>query len=400
MISFNDAHRLTLEHIQPLSAETVALLTGEGRIVGRDLASKVDAPSLDVSLKDGYAVRAADIVEARLESPAYLTLVGNIVAGAEWQGFIHPGEAARILSGAPLPQGADAVVAEEFSQPASGSVNIVRYTEAGRNILRQGADIQVGQLIVSAGQRLFPTVIGLLAAAGYQDIPVIRRPRVAILATGDEVLAPGQPLIQGKLYASNLFTLAAWCQRLGFDVETFVLHDDEAAIRPVLTACLDANDAILTSGGAWKGERDLVVQILDALGWQKIYHRVRMGPGKAVGFGLYGKKPVFCLPGGPPSNHMAFIQLGLPGLQKLAGDLSPGLPQTPAIMAETVTGQLDWTQFIHGRLITGTQPAVFQPLKYQSRLQEMAYTEAIGKIPEGLDQIPAGSEVMVQKLIL
>jgi len=118
------------------------------------------------------------------------------------------------------------------------------------------------------------------------------------------------------------------------------------------------------------------------------------GEGRIVGRDLASKVDA------PSSNHMAFIQLGLPGLQKLAGDLSPGLPQTPAIMAETVTGQLDWTQFIHGRLITGTQPAVFQPLKYQSRLQEMAYTEAIGKIPEGLDQIPAGSEVMVQKLIL
>jgi molybdopterin molybdotransferase len=400
MISFDDAYRLTLEHIQPLPDEIVALLAAEGRIAGQDLRAKVDAPSLDVSLKDGYAVRAADICTARLEAPVHLTVVGTVAAGGEWQGTVRSGEAVRILSGAPLPKGADAVIAEEFTQMQPEGINVVKDAEAGRNILRQGADVQIGQVIVSAGQRLYPTVIGLLAAAGYQEVPVIRRPRVAILATGDEVLAPGQPFVQGKLYASNLFTLAAWCRRLGFEVETFVLHDNEESIRPVLVACTEAYDAILTSGGAWKGEHDLVVRILDSLGWQKNYHRVRMGPGKAVGFGLFRNKPVFCLPGGPPSNHMAFIQLGLPGLQKLAGEQTPGLPQLPAVMAETVSGQLDWTQFIHGRLITERQPAIFQPLKYQSRLQEMAQTEAIAKIPEGLDKLSANSEVMVQKLII
>jgi molybdopterin molybdotransferase len=398
VISFDEAYRLTLEHIQHLSMDTVVLLAAEGRIAGQDLLARVDTPSLDVSLKDGYAILAADIRAASPASPVRLNLTGSIAAGSVWQGIVQLGEAVRILSGAPLPQGADAIVAEEFTQPLPGAICVMKYAEPGRNILRQGTDVQIGQLIIPANQRLYPTAIGLLAAAGYQEVPVIRQPRVAILATGDEVLAPGQPLVPGKLYASNLFTLAAWCLHYGFVVETFVLQDDATWILQVLTTCLEQFDAVLTSGGAWKGEHDLVVQILDAIGWQKIYHRVRMGPGKAVGFGLFQTKPVFCLPGGPPSNHMAFIQLGLPGLQKLAGEPKPGLPQVPAVMAETVSGQLGWTQFIHGRLIRDNQRLLFRPLKYQSRLQEMAHTEAIAKIPEGLEELSTDSTVMVQIL--
>lgn len=399
MISFDEAYRLTLEHIRPLPAETVELLAAEGRIAGDNLLAKVDAPSLDVSLKDGYAILAADIRAASPASPVRLNLIGSIAAGGSWQGAVQSGEAVRILSGAPLPQGVEAVVAEEFTQTLPGAIHVMKSAEPGRNILRQGTDIHAGQLIVSANQKLYPTTIGLLAAAGYQEVLVVKRPRVAILATGDDVLAPGQPLVRGKLYASNLFTLAAWCRHFGFYAETFVLQDDADAIRPVLITCLEQFDAVLTSGGAWKGEHDLVVHILDSLGWQKVYHRVRMGPGKAVGFGLFQNKPVFCLPGGPPSNHMAFIQLGLPGLQKLAGEPGMGLPQVPAVMAETVPGQLDWTQFIHGCLARDNQRLFFQPLKYQSRLQEMALTEAVAKIPEGQEELSANSTVMVQVLV-
>jgi molybdopterin molybdotransferase len=396
MISFDQAYQDTLERIQPLAAESAPLLAAVDRITAQDLPARVNTPSQDVSLKDGYAIQSADISDASPAAPVGLHLVGSIAAGGGWPGVVEPGQAVRILSGAPLPTGADAVVAEEFTQAQAETVTVTNHAEAGRNILRQGTDLQIGQVVVAAGQRLTPPTIGLLAAAGYTDIPVIRRPRVAIVATGDEVLAPGQPLTPGKLYASNLFTLAAWCLRYGFAVETFVLPDDAGAIRPVLADCLEHFDAVLTSGGAWNGERDLVVQILDRLGWQKVYHRVRMGPGKAIGFGLSQNKPIFCLPGGPPSNHMAFLQLALPGLERLAGEPGSGLPQVPAVLAEAVTGQSDWTQFIHGRLSRAGQRLLFQPLKSKSRLQEMAQTQAIVRIPEGQAEMPANSTVLVQ----
>jgi molybdopterin molybdotransferase len=398
MISYDEAFDLTLEHIQPLGLECVDLAAAEGRIAGEDLHAKVDSPSVDVSFKDGYAVRGSDLIGASPQTPVYLKLVGSISAGGSWDGEVYPGEAVRILSGAQVPEGADAVVAEEFTETGDGTVQVVNTAEPGRNILPKGLDVRAGSTILKSGHRLSPTVTGLLAAAGLMEVSVVRRPRVAIIATGDEVLAPGQPQVKGKLYASNLFTLAAWCRHYGFEVKTQVLRDDPDLIRQALVSSLAQFDGVLTSGGAWKGERDLVVHILDELGWQKVYHRVRIGPGKAVGFGLYDGKPVFCLPGGPPSNHMAFLQLGLPGLQKLAGFPGPGLVLTPAVLAERVTGQVDWTQFIHGRLVKDNYHLVFHPMRYRSRLQEMAHTEAIVKIPEGETELAAGSTVLVQVL--
>lgn len=398
MISFNEAYRQTLEHIQPLGVETVPLLAAGGRIAAQDLHSKVDSPTVDASLKDGYALLGEDVREASPESPVRLKLVGSAAAGGGWDGILRSGEAIRILSGAPLPKGSDSVVSEEYTHALQGAVDILSDAGNGRNILPKGTDILAGQFLVPAGKRLYPTMIGLLAAAGFQEVPVFRHPRVAVVATGDEVLAPGQPMVEGKLYASNLFTLASWCLRFGFEVETFVLPDEEEKIREALATCLEKYDAVLTSGGAWKGERDLVVHILDALGWQKVYHRVRLGPGKAVGFGAFEGKPVFCLPGGPPSNHMAFLQLGLPGLQRLAGEPEPGLPQTLAVLESDISGQIDWTQCVHGRLVQEERRLLFRPMKYLSRLQEMAHTEAVAMIPEGQDRIPAGSTILVQVL--
>jgi molybdopterin molybdotransferase len=396
MISFNEAFQLTMQNIKPLGVEKVDLVRAEGRIAGEDLRAMVDSPSVDVSFKDGYAVQGRDVSSASSESPVRLKLVGRVAAGGSWQGELNSGEALRILSGAPIPLGADSVVSEEFTELQNGWVQVKNTADAGRNIISRGLDVKTGSVVVPAGSRLSPTSIGLLAAAGLAEVPVVRLPRVAILATGDEVLAPGQPAVQGKLFASNLFTLSAWCRRFGFEVDLLVLKDEKECIRRALEACLKVYDGVLTSGGAWKGERDLVVHILDELGWEKIYHRVRLGPGKAVGFGVWREKPVFCLPGGPPSNHMAFLQLGLPGLHKLAGFPEPGLRTAPAVMAETISGQVDWTQFVHGKLGKDDGRLVFQPVRCRSRLQEMAQMEAIAKIPEGETELRAGQVVLVQ----
>jgi molybdopterin molybdotransferase len=398
MISYDEAYRLTLERIQALEAEDVPLVSAVGRNAASDLNGQVDSPSADVSLKDGYAVHSADITAACADSPVTLQVIGMITAGSLWQEQIGSGKAVRILSGAPIPDSADTVVAEEFTQLAGDALHVTNDAHPGRNILRRGSDVRCEELLVEREQPLDPPAIGLLAAAGYQFLPVTRLPRVAILATGDEVVAPGEPLQAGKLYASNLVTLAAWSARYGFAVETFVARDDETLIREKLLICLQDCDVVLTSGGAWSGERDLVVRLLDELGWEKIYHRVRIGPGKAVAFGLYAGKPVFCLPGGPPSNHMAFLQLALPGLRKMSGARDAGLPVRRMRLAESVNGQSDWTQFVHGRLEKTSDLPLFYPLKQPSRLQMLSSAEAIVKIPEGQALIEQGQVVEGQLL--
>jgi molybdopterin molybdotransferase len=291
------------------------------------------------------------------------------------------------------------VVSGEFASDDGETVTVVNDARPGRNILSRASDIAAGQSITDLGDVLEPTRVGLLAAAGHAQVPVFRRPRVAILATGDEVVAPGKPLEPGRLYASNLVTLAAWCAHYGLSTTTAVVPDQADEIRAHLLARAMDHDVILTSGGAWRGERDLVVRLLDELGWEKVYHRVRIGPGKAVGFGLLAGKPVFCLPGGPPSNHMAFLQMGLPGLHRLEGHRRPGLPVVVARLAAPVEGQRDWTQFVHGRLVSSSTGLAFHPLKLRSRLQEMALTEGIVTIPDGTEQIPAGTVVRVQLVV-
>jgi molybdopterin molybdotransferase len=392
MISFKQAMQLTLDNIHPLEAEEVPIVSAAGRTAASDLVGRVDVPSVNVSLKDGYALRSNDVSGACEGSPALLRLIGSVAAGAEWRGQVDPGASVRILSGAALPIGADAVLAEEFARQQEDHLLVTNDAHPGRNILHKGSDVRRGEILVSRGARLNPPSVGLLAAAGYKSVTVFRLPRVAILATGDEVIAPGETMQPGKLFASNLVTLAAWCLGCGCAVNTLVVRDNEDMIRERLLDCLQESDAVLTSGGAWSGERDFVVRILDEIGWMKIYHRVRIGPGKAVAFGMVANRPVFCLPGGPPSNHMAFLQLALPGLHKLSGLQALGLPSRTMQLAESVRGQSDWTQFIQGRLVeTETSPlALFYPLNQPSRLQMMSAADAILCIDEGISTIQKG----------
>ncbi len=397
-ISFGEALQHTLDTIEPLGHEVVDLKQACGRVVAQDLVARVDSPSVDASLKDGYAVRSADITAATCQNPVQLELLGLAAAGQAWQGVVRRGTAVRVLTGSPVPEGAEAVVSDEFATGDGQTVTVVNDARPGRNILSRASDIARGQPIAKTGDVLQPTVIGLAAAAGHDRLPVFRRPRVAILATGDEVVAPGRPLTPGRLYASNLVTLAAWCGIYGLSATTGVVPDQAQEIRAHMQAYAKDHDVILTSGGAWRGERDLVVRTLDELGWEKVYHRVRMGPGKAVGFGFLAGKPVFCLPGGPPSNHMAFLQLALPALHRLEGYGWPGLPTLVARLEAPIRGQRDWTQFVHGRLAPSSAGLAFHPVRLQSRLQEMAMAEGIATLPEGVEQLPAGTLVRIQVL--
>jgi molybdopterin molybdotransferase len=398
MIAFQEALHLTLEKVQSLGTELIALSQATARVAGEDLVARVDLPSVDVSLKDGYAVKSGDVSSASLERPVTLNLIGDVAAGGLWQGEVSPGTAVRILSGAPIPGGAEAVVSEEFTRLEGENLVVVADAHPGRNILTRGSDLQRGQLLVSAGEMLQPVQVGLLAAGGHAHISVRKLPRVGILATGDEVLAPGKPLEDGKLYASNLVTLEAWCHYFNMQVTTWVVKDQPDALRAYLQESIGECDALLTSGGAWKGDRDLVVGALDELGWEKFYHRVRIGPGKAVGFGNYKGKPVFCLPGGPPSNYMAFLNLAVPGLLRLAGRVRTSFPVVPAKLSREVRGQIDWTQFILGKIEKGQECLIFHPSEMTSRLQMIAQAEGILTIPEGIGHIAPREYVRVQLL--
>lgn len=397
-ISFDEALRLILTHISPLPSEAVAINALLGRVLSDDVKALADVPSSDISIKDGFAVIASDVASALENSPIALRLAGTIVAGAGSGLSVSPGTAVKVMSGAVIPDGADAVVSREFTDGGGESVRVRISAGKRQNILPRGTDIRCGEIIARKGSRLRPAQVGILAASGHASAEAVRSPSISVIATGDEVLAVGRPMEKGKVFASNLVTLAAWCSYYGFSVTTDVVRDTEERITGAIETHIGQADALLTSGGAWKSERDLVVKILDRLGWKKVFHRVKMGPGKAIGFGILGGKPVFCLPGGPPSNQMAFLQLALPGLLTLAGYRDAELPARDVILGETVRGQVDWTQFIHGEIRGKGSSAVFHPLVMSSRLQAMAKAQGIIKIPEGCDSIDKGETVKAQVL--
>jgi molybdopterin molybdotransferase len=206
--------------------------------------------------------------------------------------------------------------------------------------------VALRNLILKAGQQISPGLVCLLTAAGHDKVPVIKSPVVGIIGTGDEIVAPGTPLAEGKLYTSNIATLAAWCRKYKMKSDQTIVKDDPQAILIVLDELAGKTDALITSGGAWVGDRDMTAQVLQQLDWKPIFHRIRMGPGKAVGLGLLKEKPVFILPGGPPSNLMAFLQVALPGLQALSGHVSWELPKIKARLASEIKGKdPDWTDF-------------------------------------------------------
>jgi molybdopterin molybdotransferase len=301
-----------------------------------------------------------------------------------------------VLTGAPIPVDADTVVAEEFVHVAEGQLTITQPAIPGRNILSRGSDMKVGDALIGVGDQLTPGCIGLLAAGGHASVPVVSKPHVALIATGDEVLLPGEDLSAGKLYASNLLTLNAWCRRFGFKTAMDVVKDEPDELRAKISRAARAHDAIITSGGAWTGDKDLVERVLDDLGWEKAFHRVRLGPGKAAGFGLLNETPVFLLPGGPPSNLVAFLVLTLPGLMKLTGFPDLGLPRISAALDTPVTGQVDWTQAIFGKFRPDSNGLVFVPdSRRGSRLKSMAWAQGLLLIPEGTTRFDEGEVVEV-----
>jgi molybdopterin molybdotransferase len=396
LISFKEALHLTLSNVHAGRTEILPLNQLIRKILSEDIVSIVDCPSTSSSRKDGYAVISKDLTQASEKNPVKLNIIGSLVAGDTSNLTLSTGQAVRITTGAPLPHGGDAVISEEFCRLSGDFIYAHNTAAVGRNILEKGSDIRRGETVAKQGEPLSPALIGLLASAGLDKAAVYKAPHVAVIATGDEVIAPGQPLPKGKLYASNMVELCAWLTYHGLSHTAELVKDKQEDIQLAITKQLSTADVFITSGGAWGSEKDLIIKVAEILNWQGIFHRVRMGPGKPVGFGLLEKKPIFILPGGPPSNEMAFLQLALPALLKMKGAQAVAFPVARARLAETVRGHLDWTDFIHARLEKKEGRLVVHPAKLKSRLQSMARKEALITIPEKKKEIAAGETVAIQ----
>lgn len=397
-IGFQEAYRLTLDSVPHMGSEYLPLHLITNRILSTEVLSKADSPSVTASMKDGYAVNSLDLEQADNKNPLKLKVIGAISAGKATPLKIQRGQAIRLTTGAGIPEGADAVLAEEFCRRIDDEIICDNTAETGRNILKKGTDIKIGEIIAAKGLKLSPPLVGLLASAGHDGADVVKRPRVAVIATGDEVIAPGTPLKEGKLYASNLVEICSWLDLFGMQFKSAVVPDTRESISSAIQEYLPKVDAFITSGGSWSSERDLMLKVLEELQWKGIYHRVRMGPGKGIGFGLLEKKPFFFLPGGPPSAEMSFLQIALPGLLQMQGYPLPAFPTIQVELDQTVDGQGNWTQFIHAGFFLKDGKTVVRPAKLRSRLQSMANKQTLIVIPEGTERIDSGTKIDVPVL--
>jgi len=400
-VGYQEAFQLISSNVKTVGVEEMPLALSVGRIAAADILADVSYPSSDVTLKDGYAVISADVAKASVRHPVRLNIIGSVYAGSKYEGEVKGGSAIKVCSGAPIPRGADAVVSEELCDEISPAGVLVKADAArGRNVLVAGGEVRAGDIIVKTGERLLPGYLGLAAAAGINRVSVYRRPKIAIIGVGDEVVAPGSYLHPGQLYASNLVTMEAWLASFGISCVTSIANDNEAAIKSELTRHIRDADVILTSGGAWGSERDLVIGVLDKLGWRQIFHHVRMGPGKGIAFGIWEDKPVYCLPGGPASNEMAFLQLALPGILSMGGDTGHPLKTVSARLMENVKGRHPaWTEFKDAVLARDAKGNYSVRLyKNRSRLQAIAAANCLICVPEDKSSLASGEIVPVQVL--
>ena len=253
--------------------------------------------------------------------------------------------------------------------------------------------MQAGELLAKPHQELTPSAVGLMVAGGITEVAVFRRPIISLLGIGDEVLLPGTEQKYGAIYASNLALQEAWLQSHSLPTDISVCGDAFHEIAESVDTLTGAADVLVTSGGAWKSERDIVVKVLESLGWEVIFHRVKMGPGKAVAMAKRGSKAVFCLPGGPPSNEAAFLLIVLPAMLRMSGSVARPYPKLAGRLSEELIGQEDWTQVIHCRVSRDGEEFKLEPLPMKRRLVSMAKAGGLCLIPEGIERIPAGSVV-------
>jgi molybdopterin molybdotransferase len=397
-IGYGDALSRTLGRLAPLPLIDIEIDKAAGLVVAEICIATVDCPSASVSMKDGYAVVSQDLEKTSKDNPVKLKVTDSVFAGSQTDKSVVSGTAVKIMTGAKIPQGADAVISNEFTEEKDAGVLCYRDAGRGRNILKKGHDVKRGDRIACLGEILTPTKTGLLAAGGISSVRVRRVPQIGIVAIGDEVVSPGKMLKEGQLYASNLVTLLGWLRHFRMDAQIAVVSDHTEKIRSTIESMLENADVIITSGGAWKSDRDLTIQTLKEMGGDVVFHHVRMGPGKAVGLILLNEKTVFCLPGGPPSNEIAFLQIVLPAMLHLAGREPIPFEYKTATLAETVKGDKDWTQFFYAMLVEKNGQLFVEPLKIKSRLKSQANANALIKIPEGVEWLEKGEQIQIQVL--
>ena len=351
MISVEEARSRIVSALSPTRAETVSLAESDGRVLAEDLAARLTQPPLAVSAMDGYAVRAEDVSSC----PASLTVVGHAPAGGGYDGRIGAGETVRIFTGGPVPDGADAIVIQENVEASDGAevgavVSILKGEKAGRYVRAAGLDFSVGDVLLRSGARMTARSVALAAAMNHPWIAVRQKPRVAVLATGDEIKMPGDRLGDGEIVSSNSHGIRAFLKARGCDpINLGIARDNEDSLRRLADGGARA-DLIVTSGGASVGDHDLVRRVLGEGGLSLDFWKIAMRPGKPLMFGRFGETPLLGTPGNPVSSLVCSLLFLGPAVDVLSG-LPPRGPRTSLVELGEDLGENDQREdYLRARL--------------------------------------------------
>ena len=393
-IPLGEAQQRLRAAARPLArVETVALDQLTGRVLAEDVTARADVPPFARAMMDGYAVRADDTSGATPGTPRELSVVGRVFTGEVFTGRVSAGQAVEIATGAPLPDGATAVVMVEETAPGVTADRVLVRTSVtpGQHVGRAGADIAQGEVVLRAGDHLLPARVGVLAALGLREAPVYARPRVALVSTGNEVVPPGTPLRPGQIHDVNRTTLCAIVAAHGGEPAPLAVAADTLdALHEALAATVGC-DAIVFSGGSSVGDRDLLIDLLQSRG-EVIFHGVATRPGKPTAFGTIGGAPLFGMPGNPTSCLTNAYVMLVPFLRTLA-HLPPHRPHVVRVpLARRVASAPDRTQFYTVRIVDGHAEPAF---KASSDITSMAHADGYVEIAAEVTALEAGSIVDV-----
>jgi molybdopterin molybdotransferase len=399
LVPFDQARAAVLERLRPLPAREVPLGDALGCVLADDVTAAEDLPPFANSAMDGFAVRAADLAGASDRGPIALEVTGEVFAGSARLPTVQAGGAARIMTGGPLPPGADAVVPVEQATVDGDAVRI-RLAPGERQFVREaGEDVRAGAVVLERGRVLDPAAVGMLASVGRRLVPVHPKPRVTVVSTGDELVDPGDPLGPGQIRDSNSWLLVAQARAAGADAfRCGKLRDDPEALRRGFALAAAEGDLVLTSGGVSVGERDYTKQVLAELGDVRSF-RVAMQPGMPQAFGFAAGTPLYGLPGNPVSCFVVFEVLVRPALRRLAGHPDDRLdrPRVVARLGEPVRSPPGKVSFLRVRLQVGDDGLVATLTGHQGSgvLSSCVAADGLAVVPAERRELDAGAAVQV-----
>ena len=401
MISVAEAIQIVRQQTATLTTERVELPLALGRVLAQDVVADSDLPPFDRSQMDGYAVRANDVMYA----PARLRIVGESAAGRGWHHQLEEGQAVRIMTGAPVPEGADSVQQVELTHELKDGtvVELLQSVETGKSIVQRGAEIKAGEVVANAGITISAATMAVLAAFGYATVEVFRRPRVGVLATGTELVAVDQQPGQDQIRDSNNYSIGAYAELAGATVERLPLTGDETSLlRQQIAEAAERCDVIVTSGGVSMGVYDVTKSALKELEAEIFFERVALRPGKPTVFArLPNGTFVFGLPGNPVSVSVTFNLFARTALRAMQGAAEPALKHETAMLARGVKGTADRESYLPAQLTTNDDAQLIAfPLKWGGSSDFVAFAVATGLVivPAGVKLIEAGSLVSVVRL--